>query len=184
MCWNEWKINFPIIPIFIFRVIVKIHRKLTIFRTKVTITRKIEIGKIWNLIFLLFSRFRIFHVNLTTYEKNKIWFWNVSKYQGLFHVRGKFRVGEFSNAEFRRGKLLLLGNSCSFIYMSATTAVSQWYTWNTITIDIMQCYRVTTVITMAVTHKPKLPSDLWSEISLSETDIMNIMTISNISLCA
>ena len=50
MCRNEWKINFPI---FIFRVIVKIHRKLTVFRLKMTITPKIKIGKILDSIFLL-----------------------------------------------------------------------------------------------------------------------------------
>ena len=33
MCWNEWKMNFPI---FIFQVIVKVHRKLIISRTKMT----------------------------------------------------------------------------------------------------------------------------------------------------
>ena len=50
MCWNEWKNN---LPNFISWIIVKINRKLTIFRTKMTITRKIKIGKIWNLLFLL-----------------------------------------------------------------------------------------------------------------------------------
>ena len=49
MRWNGWKNNLPIFVIFIFRVIVKIHRKLTILRTKNTITRK---TKFWNLIFL------------------------------------------------------------------------------------------------------------------------------------
>ena len=39
--------------IFIFRFIVKIHWKLTMFRTKMTTTRKIRIGKIWNWIFHL-----------------------------------------------------------------------------------------------------------------------------------
>ena len=36
ICWKKWKISFPIFVIFIFRVIVKTHRKLTIFRTKMT----------------------------------------------------------------------------------------------------------------------------------------------------
>ena len=38
ICWNEWKVN---LSINIFWVIMKIHRKLTFFRTKMTITRKI-----------------------------------------------------------------------------------------------------------------------------------------------
>ena len=50
MCWNEWKNN---LPNFISWIIVKINRKLTIFRTKMTIARKIKIGKIWYLLFLL-----------------------------------------------------------------------------------------------------------------------------------
>ena len=49
MCWTEWKINFPI---YIFRVIVKVHRKLAVFNTKMTRTHKIKIGKIWSMIFL------------------------------------------------------------------------------------------------------------------------------------
>ena len=49
MRWNEWKNNFPIL---FFWVIVKFHRKLTVFRTKMTRTLKMKIGKIWNLIFL------------------------------------------------------------------------------------------------------------------------------------
>ena len=52
---------------------MKIHKIFTIFRTKMTMTiaRKIKIG---NLIFFLFSWFRIFHINLTTFEKKKCHF--------------------------------------------------------------------------------------------------------------
>ena len=67
MYWNESKINFPT---FIFRVIVKIHRKLWTYEYKITISRKIK-SEIW--FFFRFSRFRIFHVNLTTFEKNIFW---------------------------------------------------------------------------------------------------------------
>ena len=42
------------------------NRKLTFFKTKMTITRKIKIGKIR--FFFLFRKFWIFHVNLTTFE--------------------------------------------------------------------------------------------------------------------
>ena len=67
MCWIDWKIN---LRIFIFRVIVKIHRKLSCFlyknyhNSKNKKSKKSEIR-----FFFLFSTFRIFHVSLTTFEK-------------------------------------------------------------------------------------------------------------------
>ena len=54
---------------FIFWAVVKIHRKLTVFRIKMIITRKMNIGKIWNLILLSIHPILNFHVNLT--ERNK-----------------------------------------------------------------------------------------------------------------
>ena len=46
--WIENRTNFQIFQIFIFRVMVKIHRKLTILSTKMIISQKL---KIWKLIF-------------------------------------------------------------------------------------------------------------------------------------
>ena len=68
MCWNEWKYNFPIHAIFIFRVIVKIHRNWQFLEQKwrkMTITRK---SLKFDFYSNLFSRFRIFHVNFTTFH--------------------------------------------------------------------------------------------------------------------
>ena len=42
------------------------------FDPEMTITQKIKIRKISNLIFFLFSRFRIFHVNLNSLEKKNL----------------------------------------------------------------------------------------------------------------
>ena len=42
-------------------------------RTKMTITRKMKIGKIWNLIFHVNLKICIFHVNLNTFENKKNW---------------------------------------------------------------------------------------------------------------
>ena len=65
MCWNEWENDFPI---FIFRVIVKIHRKLTIFRTKKIITRKTTSTIIRNslAIFTSFSAHKFISTRLTS----------------------------------------------------------------------------------------------------------------------
>ena len=56
MCWIELTTKYIFFAIFVFQVIVKIHRNLRWWRhkndTKMTITRKIKIGKIWKLIFL------------------------------------------------------------------------------------------------------------------------------------
>ena len=49
MCWNEGKINFPIL---FFELSWKFIENWDDFSTKITINRKIKISKIWNLIFL------------------------------------------------------------------------------------------------------------------------------------
>ena len=96
MCWNERKINFHIFQIFIFQVIVKFHRKLEWWRhknsQKMTITRKIKIGKTLNLIFFLFSRFRIFHVNLNPFN---FFFWNFFFSEKIFEYFWRKKNSEF-----------------------------------------------------------------------------------------
>ena len=72
MYWNWWKIIFQILAISIFRVMMKIHRKLIIFSTKMTITRKIKSEKFEIWYFFGFSTFCIFHVNLATFEKKML----------------------------------------------------------------------------------------------------------------
>ena len=93
MCWNEWKI---IIPIFIFRVIVKINRKLRWFEYKMTTTRKTTIRKIWNLIFLSTKPIQYLLCKFEHFWKKKIeiifflqilkHFWK-KKYSNIFFVR-------------------------------------------------------------------------------------------------
>ena len=75
--WIERKITFQIFPIYIFWVMVIFYYLcevvILIFDEYFTITWKIKIGKIWNMVFFfLFSRFRIFHLNFINFEKKKI----------------------------------------------------------------------------------------------------------------
>ena len=51
MCWNEWKINFQIFAIISFWDMVIFVLKVSNFRWIFTITRKIKIGKILDMIF-------------------------------------------------------------------------------------------------------------------------------------
>ena len=60
------KIMFQIFLNFIFRVMVKIHRKLTILSTKMVISQKSE-----NWFFICVNTFRIFHVYLSNFEEKK-----------------------------------------------------------------------------------------------------------------
>ena len=64
MCWNEEKKT-----IFQFYFSNYHENSLKIFRTKIIITRKIKSVKSEIGFFFWFSWFRIFHVNLTTFEK-------------------------------------------------------------------------------------------------------------------
>ena len=68
------KILRKILRFLFFELSWKIHHKLGWWRykndQKMTITRKMKIGKIWYMVFFfLFSRFRIFHVNFINFEK-------------------------------------------------------------------------------------------------------------------
>ena len=71
------KILRKILRFLFFELSWKIHHKLGWWRykndQKMTTTRKIKIGKIWNIFFFFrFSRFRIFHVNFINFEKKMI----------------------------------------------------------------------------------------------------------------
>ena len=84
--WIESRTKFQNSPIFIFRVIAKFHRKLGWWRhkndQKITLTRKIKIGKIWNLVFRSIQP--ILNLSCRYYLKNylnekyyrKFW-WNI-----------------------------------------------------------------------------------------------------------
>ena len=73
MCWNEWKINFMIFPIYILELSWKFIENWDDLSTKITkndnmkINKNRKIFKIW--FFFRFSRFHNFHVNLNIFEK-------------------------------------------------------------------------------------------------------------------
>ena len=102
--WRENRTNFQIFPIFISWIIVKIHRKLTIFRTKMTITRKIKIGRIWNLIFLsiqpiadlssIFEKFQKQILFIFNFEENP---WSKSNF--FFVKSGQIYMKDLESAE-------------------------------------------------------------------------------------
>ena len=65
MCWNEWKINFPIFSFWVMvDFVLKIYRKLADFECKIDHISKTKSRKHW--FFIRFSTFRIFHVNMNT----------------------------------------------------------------------------------------------------------------------
>ena len=97
--WNLQKIKylnfvglFPIenSPLFIFRVMGEKNSSIigVILSMNMIVTRKIKITKIGICFFFIFSRFRIFHVNLKNYPRKKLNILNKSKCQkkmfGLF----------------------------------------------------------------------------------------------------
>ena len=78
----------------------KMNRKLTFFKTKMTIPRKIKIGKIR--FFFLFRKFWIFHVNLTTFwKKNSKVVKSTWKFWSRLN-RKKSQISDFSDFYFSR----------------------------------------------------------------------------------
>ena len=93
------KIIKKILRFLFFEISWKINRKFTFFKTKLTITWKIKIGKIWFL-FFLFRRFCIFHLNLTTFEI-KIHKWsNLHGRSGIGWIERKNQISDFSDFYF------------------------------------------------------------------------------------
>ena len=77
VCWNEWNIIFPILLIFIFRVIVKNSSKIGVTTSqnnkKMTITRKIKVQKNLKFDFTYYSADSGYFLYIwTLYKKKKI----------------------------------------------------------------------------------------------------------------
>ena len=103
LLWMMWSMLYSMVKIIkkilrflFFEISWKINRKFTFFKTKLTITWKIKIGKIWFL-FFLFRRFCIFHLNLTTFEI-KIHKWsNLHGRSGIGWIERKNQISDFSD---------------------------------------------------------------------------------------